>query len=87
MRRLTRQHGIPLIVDDRLDVALAVEADGLHVGKDDLPWRTARRLLGKHRSRCTFFHRLRWLRWLRWLQLIKKSNRQTAKQPMICRHM
>lgn len=30
----------------RLDVALAVEADGLHVGETDLPWRTARRLLG-----------------------------------------
>ncbi|CAK9054301.1 unnamed protein product, partial [Durusdinium trenchii] len=49
MRFLTRQHGIPLIVDDRLDVALAVDADGLHVGGDDLPWRTARRLLGNHR--------------------------------------
>lgn len=88
MRQLTHQHGIPLIVDDRLDVALAVDADGrktqywigncmvntehpigytkcsmcdcpmmsptlrLHVGGDDLPWPTARRLLGNHRTGC-----------------------------------
>lgn len=46
---LTRQFGVPLIIDDRLDVALAVDAEGLHVGGEDLPWRTARRLLGSHR--------------------------------------
>jgi thiamine-phosphate pyrophosphorylase len=37
--------GVPFIVNDSLDVALAVEADGLHVGRDDLPVATARRLL------------------------------------------
>lgn len=46
---LTRQFGVPLIIDDRLDVALAVDAEGLHVGEEDLPWHTARRLLGSHR--------------------------------------
>eukprot|EP00439_Symbiodinium_sp_Y106_P073913 s101_g14.t1 len=49
IRELTRKHGVPLIVDDRLDVALAVDADGLHVGGEDLPWDTARRLLGPTR--------------------------------------
>jgi len=49
VKALTRQFGVPLIIDDRLDVALAVDAEGLHVGGDDLPWRTARRLLGSHR--------------------------------------
>mmetsp|Transcript_67914 Transcript_67914/g.182855 ORF Transcript_67914/g.182855 Transcript_67914/m.182855 type:complete len:278 (+) Transcript_67914:72-905(+) len=49
VRRLTRAAAVPLIVDDRLDVALAVDADGLHVGGDDLPWRAARRLLGPDR--------------------------------------
>jgi len=38
--------GAPLIVNDRLDVALAVDADGLHVGQSDLPVAEARRLLG-----------------------------------------
>lgn len=46
VRVLTRTAGVPLIIDDRLDVALAVNADGLHIGGDDLPWRIARQLLG-----------------------------------------
>jgi len=46
MRKLTLEAKIPLIVNDRLDIALAVDADGLHVGQDDLPASVARRLLG-----------------------------------------
>lgn len=38
--------GVALAINDRLDVALAVDADGLHVGQDDLPVEAARRLLG-----------------------------------------
>jgi len=49
LRRLTRQHGVLLIVNDRVDVALAVEADGAHVGQDDMPADLARRLLGPDR--------------------------------------
>jgi thiamine-phosphate pyrophosphorylase len=37
---------IPLIVNDRLDVALAVGADGIHVGREDMPYEIARRLMG-----------------------------------------
>ncbi len=37
---------VPLIINDRLDVALAVEADGVHVGQDDMPYAIARKLLG-----------------------------------------
>jgi thiamine-phosphate diphosphorylase / hydroxyethylthiazole kinase len=33
---ITRRHGIPLIINDRVDVALAVDADGVHVGQDDM---------------------------------------------------
>lgn len=40
---------VPLIVNDRVDVALAVEADGAHVGQSDLPPEAARRLLGPRR--------------------------------------
>jgi thiamine-phosphate pyrophosphorylase len=49
LRELTRQHGALLIVNDRVDVALAVDADGAHVGQDDLPAALARRLLGPQR--------------------------------------
>ncbi|MGI9953489.1 thiamine phosphate synthase [Moorellaceae bacterium AZ2] len=46
IRRLTREAGASFIVNDRLDVALAVDADGVHLGQDDLPAAIARRLLG-----------------------------------------
>src|SRR5579884_2101179 len=49
LRALTRERGALLIVNDRVDVALAVEADGAHVGQDDLPVTVARRLLGPER--------------------------------------
>lgn len=37
---------VPLIINDRLDVALAVGADGVHVGQDDMPYAIARKLMG-----------------------------------------
>ena len=45
LRDLTRERGVPLVVNDRLDVAFAIEADGVHLGPDDLPLDGARRLL------------------------------------------
>lgn len=47
LRTLTRQYGAHLIVNDRLDVALAIEADGVHLGQDDLPVSLARRIAGE----------------------------------------
>jgi thiamine-phosphate pyrophosphorylase len=44
--RVAREHGARLIINDRADIALALGADGLHVGQDDLPPEAARRLLG-----------------------------------------
>ena len=38
--------GIPLIINDRVDVALAVDADGVHIGQSDMPYKIARKLLG-----------------------------------------
>lgn len=38
--------GIPLIINDRIDVALAVQADGVHIGQTDMPYPVARKLLG-----------------------------------------
>ena len=45
MRERCRRAGVTFIVNDRLDMALAVDADGIHLGQDDLPSRTARPLL------------------------------------------
>lgn len=38
--------GVPLLINDRVDVALAVDADGVHIGQSDMPYEMARRLLG-----------------------------------------
>ena len=46
LRELTRRAGRLLIVNDRVDVALAIDADGVHLGQDDMPLPIARRLLG-----------------------------------------
>lgn len=46
LRRLTRAYGAKLLINDRIDVALAVAADGVHLGKAGLPVAEARRILG-----------------------------------------
>jgi thiamine-phosphate pyrophosphorylase len=46
LRSLTRRYGTPLLINDRIDIALAVEADGVHLGAGSLPLAEARRLLG-----------------------------------------
>lgn len=47
LRDLCRAFNVPLIINDRVDVALAIEADGVHVGPDDMPVALARQLLGR----------------------------------------
>lgn len=46
MKKLAGLFRTPLIINDRLDIALAVDADGLHIGQEDLPLEVARKLLG-----------------------------------------
>ena len=46
---LTRKYNVPLIIDDRVDVVLAMDAEGVHVGQSDMPVATARRLLGEEK--------------------------------------
>ena len=49
VRAVTEKYGVPLIIDDRVDIALAVDADGVHLGQSDLPCVEARRLLGEEK--------------------------------------
>ena len=44
---VTKEFGVPLIIDDRVDVMLAVGAEGVHVGADDMPVSCARKLIGE----------------------------------------
>jgi thiamine-phosphate pyrophosphorylase len=46
IRDFLRSRGIPLIINDRLDVALAVAADGVHLGQTDMPYQMARDIAG-----------------------------------------
>ena len=46
---LTKRYGVPLIIDDRLDIAMAIGAEGVHLGQSDLPIDLARQLLGPDR--------------------------------------
>jgi len=44
--RVARQRGVKIIINDRVDIAMALKADGVHLGQDDLPPQAARELLG-----------------------------------------
>lgn len=46
---LTRGYNVPLIIDDRVDVMLATDSEGVHVGAEDMPVATARKLIGKEK--------------------------------------
>ncbi len=46
VKNILAPHRIPLMINDRIDVALACGADGVHIGQEDMPYETARRLLG-----------------------------------------
>jgi len=46
VREVTSRLGTPLIINDRVDIAIAVDADGVHVGQEDLPAEVVRRIIG-----------------------------------------
>ncbi|MGC8605025.1 MAG: thiamine phosphate synthase [Desulfomonilaceae bacterium] len=46
IRQLLLHYNVPLIVNDRLDIAIAIDADGVHLGQSDIPLEVARRILG-----------------------------------------
>ncbi|TGO58839.1 hypothetical protein BOTNAR_0174g00262 [Botryotinia narcissicola] len=47
LHAVTRKYNVPLLINDRIDVALAVACEGVHIGQDDMDLKTARALLGK----------------------------------------
>ncbi|MBR3141144.1 MAG: thiamine phosphate synthase [Methanobrevibacter sp.] len=47
VKKITDKYDIPLIINDRVDIALAIDADGVHVGQSDLPCDITRKLIGK----------------------------------------
>lgn len=49
VHEVTKKYGIPLIIDDRVDVALAVDAEGVHLGQSDMPVAAARKLMGEEK--------------------------------------
>ena len=50
LKELLAPLGVPLIINDRVDVALASDADGVHIGQSDMPYNIARRLLGPDKT-------------------------------------
>lgn len=48
LKALLAPHGVPLIINDRIDIALACGAEGVHLGQSDMPVRVARQLLPAH---------------------------------------
>src|SRR3990170_7408371 len=59
VRKITEDRDVIFIVNDRVDIALIVDADGVHLGQDDLPAKEARRLLGNDRIIGYSTHNLR----------------------------
>lgn len=49
IKQICQKHGVPLIINDNVNVALAVDADGVHLGQGDMPVSEARQILGKNK--------------------------------------
>lgn len=58
LKELTNKYGVPLLINDHPDIALAVEADGVHLGQDDMPIAVARKIIGPERIIGLSTHRI-----------------------------
>lgn len=47
VKEVTSKYNIPLIINDRIDIAIAIDAEGVHLGQSDMPLKLARKILGK----------------------------------------
>lgn len=48
-KEICQKYNVPLIINDRIDIAMAIDSDGIHLGQDDMPLDIARKLLGKEK--------------------------------------
>ena len=46
VKEITSRYGVPLLINDRIDIALAVDSEGIHIGQDDMPADIAREIIG-----------------------------------------
>ncbi len=49
VKEITTKYNVPLIINDRVDIALAIDADGVHVGQSDMPCDITRKLIGENK--------------------------------------
>lgn len=49
IKKITQQYNVPLIINDRIDICMAADADGVHLGQEDMPIAQARKLLGEEK--------------------------------------
>lgn len=49
LKEITSKYNVSLIINDRLDIALAIDVDGVHVGQQDMPAAVARKIIGNHK--------------------------------------
>ncbi len=49
VKKITTKYNVPLIINDRVDVALAIDADGVHIGQSDMPCDITRKLIGENK--------------------------------------
>ncbi|MDO5859751.1 thiamine phosphate synthase [Methanobrevibacter sp.] len=49
VKEITAKYNVPLIINDRVDIALAIDADGVHVGQSDMPCDVTRKLIGQNK--------------------------------------
>ena len=47
VKEITSKYGVPLLINDRIDIALAVDSEGVHIGQDDMPADIAREIIGE----------------------------------------
>jgi thiamine-phosphate pyrophosphorylase len=47
VKEVTSKYNVPLLINDRIDIAIAIDADGVHLGQSDMPISLARKILGK----------------------------------------
>ena len=47
VKEITSRHDVPLLINDRIDIAIAVDSDGVHTGQDDMPADVARKIIGE----------------------------------------